>query len=101
MSRIGNKSIQIPDKVKVSVANGGEIGVEGPKGKLAFTLPSLIQAKVDGKEVSFARSNEERETKALHGLARSLVNNMIAGVATGFSQGLGNPGRRFQGRRAG
>ena len=96
MSRIGNKSIQIPDKVKVSVANGGELAVEGPKGKLAYTLPSLIQAKVDGKEVSFARSNEERETKALHGLARSLVNNMVLGVATGFVKDLEIQGVGFK-----
>ena len=101
MSRIGNKSIQIPDKVKVSVANGGELAVEGPKGKLAYTLPSLIQAKVDGKEVSFARSNEERETKALHGLARSLVNNMVLGRGDRLRQRPGNPGRRFQSCRAG
>ena len=96
MSRIGNKSIQLPDKVKVSVANGGELAVEGPKGKLAYTLPSLIQAKVDGNEVSFARSNEERETRALHGLARSLVNNMVLGVATGFVKDLEIQGVGFK-----
>ena len=96
MSRIGNKSIQLPDKVKVSVANGGELAVEGPKGKLAYTLPSLIQAKADGKEVTFTRSNEARETKALHGLARSLVNKMVLGVATGFVKDLEIQGVGFK-----
>ena len=96
MSRIGNKSIEIPDKVKVSIANGGELAVEGPKGKLALTLPSLIQAKVEGKEVSFARSNEARETKALHGLARSLVNNMVLGVSTGYTKDLEIQGVGFK-----
>ena len=96
MSRIGNRSIQIPDKIKINVAAGGEVAVEGPKGKLAYTLPTSISAKVNDKELSFARSDENRATKALHGLARSLVNNMVLGVATGFVKDLEIQGVGFK-----
>lgn len=96
MSRIGNRSIQIPDKVKINVATGGEVAVEGPKGKLSYTLPTQIKATVNEKELTFARSDEHRATKALHGLARSLVNNMILGVATGFVKDLEIQGVGFK-----
>ena len=88
MSRIGYKNITIPDKVKVNVAQGGRGAVEGPRGKLEYTLPTEIKASVTDKELAFKRENEERATKALHGLARSLVNNMVAGVTTGFVKDL-------------
>ena len=96
MSRIGNKSIDIPDKVKINVAPGGEVAVEGPKGKLAYTLPQQIKASVADKKLAFQRDDEARQTKALHGLARSLVANMVTGVTTGFLKDLEIQGVGFK-----
>ena len=88
MSRIGNKAVDIPDKVKVNIGNDGAVAVEGPKGKLSWTLPRQIQARVQENRVSLARAGETRSVKALHGLARSLVHNMVQGVSTGFTRDL-------------
>lgn len=88
MSRIGRKSIQIPDKVKLAVSAAGDVTVEGPKGRLQWSLPRQISLKVDGKEASLSRSAETRSVKALHGLSRSLINNMVAGVSQGFQKSL-------------
>jgi large subunit ribosomal protein L6 len=88
MSRIGRKSIQIPDKVKLDVSEAGDVTVEGPKGRLQWSLPRQISLKVEGKEVSLSRSAETRGVKALHGLSRSLINNMVAGVSQGFQKSL-------------
>ena len=88
MSRIGNKAVDIPDKVKVTVGNDGAVAVEGPKGKLNWTLPRDIKASVADNRISIVRSAETRSVKALHGLSRSLVNNMVEGVSTGFTKDL-------------
>jgi large subunit ribosomal protein L6 len=88
MSRIGNKAVEIPDKVKVNIGNDGAVAVEGPKGKLNWQLPREIKANVADNKVSLARSAETRSVKALHGLARALVNNMVQGVSTGFTKDL-------------
>jgi large subunit ribosomal protein L6 len=88
MSRIGRKSIQIPDKVKLDVSEAGNVTVEGPKGRLQWSLPRQISLKVEGKEASLSRSAETRSVKALHGLSRSLINNMVAGVSQGFQKSL-------------
>ena len=88
MSRIGNKAVEIPDKVKVSISEDGAVAVEGPKGKLNWTLPRGINASVADNRISLARAAETRSVKALHGLARSLVNNMVQGVSTGFTKDL-------------
>lgn len=88
MSRIGNKAVDIPDKVKVSIGNDGAVAVEGPKGKLNWTLPREITASVADNRVSVVRSAETRSAKALHGLSRSLVSNMVEGVSAGFTKDL-------------
>src|SRR3954451_14868339 len=88
MSRIGNKAVEIPDKVKVNIGNDGAVAVEGPKGKLNWQLPREITAKVADNRVEIVRGAETRSVKALHGLARSLVNNMVLGVSTGFTKDL-------------
>src|ERR1041385_7186878 len=84
MSRIGNKAIDIPDKVKVNIDNDGGVAVEGPKGKLNWQLPPAISAKIDNNRVVVARSAESRGAKALHGVSRALVHNMVQGVSEGF-----------------
>ena len=96
MSRIGNKAIQIPDKVKVQIDGTGAVAVEGPKGKLNWKLPRDISAKVENNHVALGRSAETRSVKALHGLSRALVNNMVQGVSEGFSKSLEIEGVGFK-----
>ena len=96
MSRIGNKIVEIPDKVKVSVGDDGAVAVEGPKGKLNWQLPREISAKVENNKVTVARAAETRSVKALHGLSRALVNNMIQGVSSGFTKNLEIEGVGFK-----
>jgi large subunit ribosomal protein L6 len=96
MSRIGNKSIVLPEKVKLNVSGEGAVNVEGPKGQLSWTLPGEINCKVDGRNVSLARSNDSRKVRALHGLSRALVNNMITGVSAGFGKDLEIQGVGFK-----
>jgi len=88
MSRIGNKAVEIPDKVKVNVDQEGAVSVEGPKGKLQWSLPRQIRASVQDNRVSVVREAESRSVKALHGLSRSLVHNMVQGVSEGFTKQL-------------
>src|SRR6188474_2919099 len=88
MSRIGNKAVEIPAKVKVNIGNDGAVAVEGPKGKLQWKLPRDIKASVKDNRVSLAREAETRSVKALHGLSRSLVHNMVQGVSEGFTKDL-------------
>jgi large subunit ribosomal protein L6 len=87
MSRVGLKPISLPDKVAVKL-DGRTVVVEGPKGKLDFNLPEGIDLKAEGNNVVVSRATETRQLKALHGTARSLVNNMIIGVSKGFVKDL-------------
>jgi large subunit ribosomal protein L6 len=96
MSRIGNKAVEIPDKVKVNVDNEGAVSVEGPKGKLSWRLPRDIKGSVRDNRVSLMREAETRSVKALHGLSRSLVHNMVQGVSEGFSKQLEIEGVGFK-----
>jgi large subunit ribosomal protein L6 len=88
MSRIGNQRISLPEKVAVSVTDRGELAVEGPKGKLEWTLPEGIALKQEEGDVFITRSDESRKQKALHGTSRSLVANMVEGVSEGFLRKL-------------
>ncbi len=96
MSRIGNKEIPLPDKVKVSVGAQGDVVVEGPKGKLSWTLPREIQMAIEDGKVRFSPADSSKRTKALHGLSRSLVNNMVTGVSAGFRRNLEIQGVGFK-----
>jgi len=89
MSRVGKKPIQVLDGVKVSV-DGNVVNVEGPKGKLSFAHREEVTVKVsdDGKSVDVTRNDEERASRAFHGLTRALVNNMVIGVKTGYEKKL-------------
>ena len=87
MSRIGKKPVTIIDGVKVAV-NGRMLSVEGPQGKLAWEHRPEVSLKIEGKEILVERSSDERETRALHGLTRSLIQNMIVGVKTGYEKKL-------------
>jgi large subunit ribosomal protein L6 len=96
MSRIGNKAVEIPDKVKVSIGDDGAVSVEGPKGKLHWKLPRAVTASVKDNRVSLVREAETRGVKALHGLSRSLVHNMVQGVSEGFTKQLEIEGVGFR-----
>ncbi len=96
MSRIGNKKITLPAKVKASVSGSGSIDVEGPKGKLSWTLPAPIKATIEGSEIALTRAGESRQEKALHGLSRALVANMVTGVNEGFKRELEIQGVGFK-----
>ena len=87
MSRVGLKPISLPEKVAVKL-DGRTVTVEGPKGKLDFTLPDGISLKSEEGNVVVSRASELRQHRALHGTARSLIHNMITGVSKGFEKNL-------------
>ncbi len=87
MSRIGKQPVVLPPKVKVEL-KGRKVFVEGPKGKLNLELPRRTDLKVEGGKVLVSRDGDDAQAKALHGLGRALVNNMVRGVAEGFVKKL-------------
>jgi large subunit ribosomal protein L6 len=95
MSRIGKQPIAIPPKVKVEV-KGQQVSVEGPKGKLNLELPRRTSLKVEKDRVVVSRQGDDAQAKALHGLSRALVNNMVRGVSEGFVKKLEIQGVGFK-----
>jgi large subunit ribosomal protein L6 len=95
MSRIGKQPITIPAKVKVEV-KGQSVHVEGPKGKLDWELPRRTSLKVQDGKVVVSRQGDDAQAKALHGLSRALVNNMVKGVSEGFVKKLEIQGVGFK-----
>ena len=95
MSRIGKQPIAIPAKVKVAV-KGQNVSVEGPKGKLNWDLPHRTSLKVEGDKIVVSRAGDDAQSKALHGLSRALINNMVKGVAEGFVKKLEIQGVGFK-----
>ncbi|MCU0372488.1 MAG: 50S ribosomal protein L6 [Ignavibacteria bacterium] len=87
MSRIGKKPIEIPGNVKLDIKDKF-VSVTGPKGTLSVTITGGISVNVNGNEVTFARENDNKKNKALHGLYRALLMNMINGVTDGYSRKL-------------
>ena len=87
MSRIGKAPIPVPGGVTVSI-NGSDIAVKGPKGELSRTLPEQVTVRQDGDTIVVERADDERESRSLHGLVRSLVQNMVTGVTDGFHKDL-------------
>ncbi|HSO94487.1 MAG TPA: 50S ribosomal protein L6 [Acidimicrobiia bacterium] len=87
MSRVGKEPIPIPSGVEVTI-EGGHVAVKGPKGELERATPTQIVINRTGDELIVTRPDDERENRALHGLVRSLVNNMVVGVSDGFSREL-------------
>jgi len=87
MSRIGKKPIDLPAQVKVSIKNG-EVTIEGPKGKLSQEIPEGVSVAVEDNRIVVTRSSDHRRIRALHGLARALIANMVTGVDQGFAKAL-------------
>ena len=96
MSRIGKKAVVLPAKVTFRVNAEGFVSIEGPKGKLQWVLPKNIKARLDGTHVVIDRESENRQVRALHGLSRALVANMVTGVSTGFKKDLEIQGVGFK-----
>ena len=88
MSRIGRMPIAIPAGVTVEVAENNKVTVKGPKGTLERVLASEMEIKVEGAEVTVSRPNDLKRMKALHGLTRTLINNMVIGVTAGYEKKL-------------
>jgi len=95
MSRIGKQPVTIPAKVKVEV-KGQKVFVEGPKGKLDFQMPRRTTAAVANNQIVVSRAGEDAESKSLHGLSRSIINNMVKGVSDGFVKKLEIQGVGFK-----
>ena len=87
MSRIGKAPILVPNGVEVGIS-GKSIEVKGPKGSLDFEVPGSISVRQDDDQIYVERPDDERANRALHGLTRSLINNMVIGVSEGFSKEL-------------
>ena len=88
MSRIGRMPIAVPAGVTVEIAENNKVTVKGPKGTLDRVLPSEMEIKVEGAEVIVSRPNDLKKMKSLHGLTRTLINNMVVGVTAGFEKKL-------------
>ncbi len=87
MSRIGNSPVPVPSGVEISVS-GSDVTVKGSKGTLSHTLPDVISLEIEDGQVLLNRVSDDRQVKALHGLNRSLINNMVIGVSEGFRKDL-------------
>jgi len=88
MSRIGIKPIPVPNSVKVEIGAGNAVQVKGPKGELSQKLTPRLQLVEEDGAVRVVRTSDDREVKALHGLTRSLLNNMVVGVTDGYTKAL-------------
>lgn len=89
MSRIGKKPVEIPDRVKVEV-NGRVVTAEGPMGKLQWEFrPEIsVELSADAKTLTVSRANDQRQSRALHGLTRAMLQNMMVGVSKGYEKRL-------------
>ena len=95
MSRIGKQPIPVPAGVKISIASR-LVKVEGPKGNLEFTHHPNMAVKVENGTVTVARPDDDRQNRALHGLTRALINNMVVGVTKGYEKKLKIEGVGYQ-----
>jgi large subunit ribosomal protein L6 len=100
MSRIGKKPIEIPEKVAVEI-NAGAIRVKGPKGELNWGYPDKMKVSINGSIVSVERSGDTKFERALHGLTRSLISNMVTGVSQGYQKVLDIVGVGYKAQVAG
>ena len=101
MSRIGRMPIAIPAGVTVEVAENNKVTVKGPKGTLERVLPSEMEIKVEGSDVIVSRPNDLKKMKSLHGLTRTLINNMVVGVTQGYEKKLEVNGVGYKASKAG
>ena len=101
MSRIGRMPIAVPAGVTVEIAENNHVTVKGPKGTLERVLPTEMEIKVEGAEVVVTRPNDLKRMKSLHGLTRTLINNMVVGVTSGYEKKLEVNGVGYRAAKAG
>lgn len=101
MSRIGRMPIAVPAGVTVDIAENNKVTVKGPKGTLSRVLPSEMDIKLDASEIIVTRPNDLKKMKSLHGLTRTLVNNMVVGVTEGYTKKLEVNGVGYKAAKAG
>ena len=101
MSRIGRMPIAIPAGVTVDVAENNKVTVKGPKGTLERVLPAEMEIKLEGAEVVVSRPNDLKKMKSLHGLTRTLINNMVVGVTQGYEKKLEVNGVGYRAAKSG
>ncbi len=101
MSRIGKMPIAIPAGVTVSVAENNTVTVKGPKGELTRTLPREMTIKQEDGKVEISRPSDDKKEKALHGLTRALLHNMVVGVSEGFTKTLEINGVGYRAQKQG
>ena len=88
MSRIGKMPIAVPAGVTVEIAENNKVTVKGPKGTLERVLPAEMEIKLEGAEITVSRPNDLKKMRSLHGLTRTLINNMVVGVTNGYEKVL-------------
>ena len=101
MSRIGRLPIAIPAGVTVDIAENNKVTVKGPKGELSRVLPSEMEITVEGAEILVKRPNDLKKMKSLHGLTRTLINNMVVGVTDGYKKTLEVNGVGYRAQKQG
>ena len=101
MSRIGRLPVAIPAGVTVEVAEKNVVTVKGPKGTLTRELPVEMEIKVEGEEVTVTRPNDLKKMKSIHGLTRTLINNMVVGVTQGYEKVLEVNGVGYRAAKSG
>ena len=101
MSRIGKMPIVIPAGVTVEVAENNKVTVKGPKGELKRALPREMEIKQEGAEVTVTRPNDLKKMRSLHGLTRTLLNNMVVGVTEGYKKTLMITGTGYRAQKNG
>jgi large subunit ribosomal protein L6 len=101
MSRIGVKPVNIPANVEVKLDNKNYAVVKGPKGTLEQQLPQAMKIEIEGTQVIVTRPSEEKEHKSLHGLTRTLINNMVVGVTEGYQKSLEIVGVGYRAQKQG
>ena len=101
MSRIGRMPIAVPAGVTVDIAENNKVTVKGPKGTLERVLPSEMEIKKEGEEIIVTRPNDLKKMKSLHGLTRTLINNMVVGVTDGYTKELEVNGVGYRASKAG
>lgn len=87
MSRIGKQPVVLPAGVEVKI-DGQNVSVKGPKGELSLEVPTPISAKLEGNEIVVSRPDDDRTSRSLHGLSRTLIANMVEGVTNGYTKNL-------------
>ena len=101
MSRIGRMPIAVPAGVTVDIAENNHVTVKGPKGTLERTLPAELDIKLEGSEITVTRPNDLKRMKSLHGLTRTLINNMVVGVTDGYTKVLEINGVGYRAAKSG